>query len=80
MLGIIAGVILGECLGLVSIELGALAGCVIVCAAGVLKPKEAYDAIEWPVLFIIFGIQKNLCCETFKGSPRRRRKIRRLCH
>jgi di/tricarboxylate transporter len=56
VLGVIAGVILGECFGIVSIELGALAGCVIVCAAGVLKPREAYDAIEWPVLFIIFGM------------------------
>lgn len=56
VLGVIAGVILGEVLGWVSIEIGALAGCVIVCMAGVLKPKEAYDAIEWPVLFIIFGM------------------------
>lgn len=56
VLGVIAAVILGECFGLVSIELGALAGCVLLCAAGVLKPREAYDAIEWPVLFIIFGM------------------------
>jgi Di- and tricarboxylate transporters len=56
VLGVIAGVVLGECLGIVSIELGALAGCIIVCAAGVLKPREAYDSIEWPVLFIIFGM------------------------
>lgn len=56
VLGVIAGVILGECFGVVSIELGALAGCVILCAAGVLKPREAYDSIEWPVLFIIFGM------------------------
>jgi di/tricarboxylate transporter len=56
VLGVIAAVILGECFHFVSIELGALAGCVLLCAVGVLKPKEAYDAIEWPVLFIIFGM------------------------
>lgn len=56
VLGTIAAVILGECLHVVSIELGALAGCVLLCLAGVLKPKEAYDSIEWPVLFIIFGM------------------------
>lgn len=56
VLGVIAGVILGECFGVISIEIGALAGCVLLCIAGVLKPKEAYDAIEWPVLFIIFGM------------------------
>ncbi|MBC8011101.1 MAG: SLC13 family permease, partial [Burkholderiales bacterium] len=56
VLGVIATVILGECFHLVSIEIGALAGCVFLCLAGVLKPKEAYDSIEWPVIFIIFGM------------------------
>jgi di/tricarboxylate transporter len=56
VIGVIAAVILGECFHFVSIEIGAIAGCVLLCAAGVLRPKEAYDAIEWPVLFIIFGM------------------------
>jgi di/tricarboxylate transporter len=56
VIAVIAAVIIGECMGVMSIEFGALTGCVLLCAAGVLKPREAYDAIEWPVLFIIFGM------------------------
>lgn len=56
VLGVIASVILGEVLGLVPIHLGALIGCVVVCAAGCLTTKEAYDSIEWPVLFLIYAM------------------------
>jgi len=56
VLGIIAAVVLGETLGYVPIELGALIGCLVLCGSGFLRPKEAYDAIEWPVLFVIFGM------------------------
>ncbi len=56
VLGVIAAVILGETLGLVPISLGSLIGCVVVCAAGCLTTKEAYDSIEWPVLFLIYAM------------------------
>lgn len=56
VLGVIAAVIVGEIVGLVPIHLGALIGCVVVCAAGCLSTKEAYDSIEWPVLFLIYAM------------------------
>jgi di/tricarboxylate transporter len=56
VLGVIAAVILSEVVGLVPIHLGALIGCVVVCAAGCLTTKEAYDSIEWPVLFLIYAM------------------------
>ncbi len=56
VLGVIAAVILGEVVDLVPIHLGALIGCVVVCASGCLSTKEAYDAIEWPVLFLIYAM------------------------
>jgi di/tricarboxylate transporter len=56
VLGVIAAVVLGEVVGLVPIHLGALIGCVVVCAAGCLTTKEAYDSIEWPVLFLIYAM------------------------
>jgi di/tricarboxylate transporter len=56
VLGVIAAVVLAEVVGLVPIHLGALIGCVVVCAAGCLSTKEAYDSIEWPVLFLIYAM------------------------
>ncbi|MDX1680088.1 MAG: SLC13 family permease, partial [Akkermansiaceae bacterium] len=34
----------------------ALVGAIVVVAAGCLDAKEAYHSIEWPILFIIFGM------------------------
>jgi di/tricarboxylate transporter len=56
VLGVIAAAILGEIVGLVPIHLGALIGCVIVCVSGCLTTKDAYDSIEWPVLFLIYAM------------------------
>ena len=56
VLGLIVSVVVAETADLVPIELGALIACLILCASGYLKPKEAYDAIEWPILFVIFGM------------------------
>ncbi|MEO6873259.1 MAG: SLC13 family permease [Opitutaceae bacterium] len=56
VVAIIAAVILGESFGVVPIEVGAIAGAVLVCVTGCLKPKEAYESIEWNLLFVIFGM------------------------
>lgn len=56
VLGVILAVILGEVAGLVPIHLGALIGCVVVCASGCLTSREAYDSVEWPVLFMIYAM------------------------
>jgi di/tricarboxylate transporter len=38
------------------IEVGAIAGAVFLCLTGCIKPKQAYESIEWPLLFLIFGM------------------------
>jgi di/tricarboxylate transporter len=38
------------------IQLGAIAGAVFLCLTGCIKPKEAYESVEWPLLFVIFGM------------------------
>jgi di/tricarboxylate transporter len=52
----IAGVVLAEVFNWLPIELGAIAGAVFLCLTGCIKPKEAYESIEWPLLFLIFGM------------------------
>lgn len=56
VLGTIAAVVAAETAGLVPIEAGAIAASVFLCLAGCLKPKEAYAAVEWNLLFVIFGM------------------------
>lgn len=56
VLATIAAVVLGETLGWVPIELGAITGAVLLCLTGCIKPKEAYESIEWNLLFVIFGM------------------------
>lgn len=34
----------------------ALVGAVVVMIAGCVDPREAYRSVEWPILFIIFGM------------------------
>lgn len=56
VLATIAGVVLGEIFDVMPIELGAIAGAVLLCITGCIKPKEAYESIEWQLLFVIFGM------------------------
>lgn len=56
VLATIGGVVLAETLGLVPIEIGAIAGSVFVCLTGCLKSRDAYQSIEWDLLFVIFGM------------------------
>ncbi|MEO6246878.1 MAG: SLC13 family permease [Opitutaceae bacterium] len=56
VLATIAGVVLGEAFDVMPIQLGAIAGAVFLCLTGCIKPKEAYESIEWPLLFVIFGM------------------------
>ncbi len=56
VLGIIATVIATASLDLIPIEVGALVGCVLVCLVRCLKTQEAYDSIEWNILFLIYGM------------------------
>jgi di/tricarboxylate transporter len=56
VLATIAAVVVGETSGLVPIHLGAITGAVVMCLTGCIKPKEAYESIEWNLLFVIFGM------------------------
>jgi len=56
VVGVIAAVVTTAALELVPIEIGALAGCIIICVTGCLKTKEAYASIEWNILFLIYGM------------------------
>jgi di/tricarboxylate transporter len=56
VVGSITAVVTLASLNLVPIEVGAIAGCVIICLSRALKPTEAYASIEWNILFLIFGM------------------------
>jgi di/tricarboxylate transporter len=56
ILATIAAVVVAETLDWVPIELGSITGALLLCLTGCIKPKEAYEAIEWRLLFVIFGM------------------------
>jgi len=56
VLGCIAGVIVASSFNWLPVEVAALVACVIVFLGGAIKPKEAYRAIEWEILFLIYGM------------------------
>lgn len=56
VLATIAAIVVGETLDWMPIELGAIAGAVFLCLTGCIKAKEAYESIEWNLLFVIFGM------------------------
>ncbi|HEX2101499.1 MAG TPA: SLC13 family permease, partial [Candidatus Synoicihabitans sp.] len=56
VVGVVAAIVTTAALNIVPIEVGALAGCVIVCLTGCLKTNEAYASIEWNILFLIYGM------------------------
>lgn len=56
VLGTIAAVVGLSAFNLVKIEMGAIIGCVVLMLAGCIRPKEGYQAVQWNILFIIFGM------------------------
>jgi len=56
VLGVIAGVIGCSAVGLLPIEIAAVAGVVVLLLSRVLTSKEAYAAVEWNLIFLIFGM------------------------
>lgn len=55
-LAVAVAIITSASLNWVPIELAALAGGVVLCLTGCIKPKDAYESIEWNLLFLIFGM------------------------
>ena len=54
--GILAGVVLAAGFGLLSITAAAIIGAVLAILTGCLDVRGAYKAIEWNVLFLIYGM------------------------
>jgi len=50
------GVVLSAALNLTSILISAMIGSLLLVTTSILKPKEAYDAIEWKVIFMMAGV------------------------
>jgi di/tricarboxylate transporter len=55
-LAIIAGVVAAATAGVVPIVVGAILGCVLMVLLRVLTLEEAYDAVEWKVIFLLAGV------------------------
>ena len=55
-IGILAAVVLSAALGLLSITGAAIVGAVLVVLTGCLGIRDAYKAVEWDVLFLIYGM------------------------
>jgi di/tricarboxylate transporter len=56
ILAVIAGVIASASMGIMPIAAAAIVGCVILLLSRCLTTKEAYDSIQWPILFLIFAM------------------------
>jgi di/tricarboxylate transporter len=55
-LGIMLGVIAVAALDLLPIVIAALGGVVAMVVTGSLTPSEAYDAVSWPIIFLLAGV------------------------
>jgi di/tricarboxylate transporter len=55
-LAIVAGVVLLAALNVVPIVIGALGGVVAMIATGCLSASEAYDSVNWSVIFLLAGV------------------------
>ncbi|MEP2776479.1 MAG: SLC13 family permease [Luteolibacter sp.] len=53
---ILAGVVLSSAFDFLSITCAAMVGAVLVVLTGCLELRKAYNAIEWNVLFLIYGM------------------------
>lgn len=55
-IGVLVGVVAVSSLGILPIVSAALLGAVIVVLSGCLDPGEAYESIDWSILFLIVGM------------------------
>ncbi|ELZ20050.1 SLC13 family permease [Natrinema limicola] len=54
--GVVLGVVGLAALDLLPIMVSALAGVVVMLAVNVVKPAEAYEAIQWDIIFLLAGV------------------------
>ena len=55
-LAIVAAVVALAAAGVLPILVTSLAGVVAMIVTGCLKPNEAYEAVDWPVIFLLAGM------------------------
>jgi di/tricarboxylate transporter len=53
---IVVGVVVTATVGILPIMASALLGCILLVLAGCIKLDEAYQAIDWKVIFLLGGI------------------------
>jgi di/tricarboxylate transporter len=51
----ILGVVFTISLGILPVVTAATAGCAVLMVTGCLKPREAYQAIDWSIVFLLAG-------------------------
>ncbi len=56
ILATLVAVIASVSLNLLPITAAAIIGVAIILVTGVLRPKDAYDAIDWSILILIYGM------------------------
>lgn len=52
----IAGIVVCAATGIAPIAVGAVVACVVLFLANCIRPKDGYGAIQWNLLFIIYGM------------------------
>lgn len=52
----IAGVVVSAAFGMAPIAVGAVIACVVLFLTDCIRPKEGYAAVQWNLLFIIYGM------------------------
>ncbi len=55
-LSIVIGVVGAAALNLVPIVVSAISGCVLLVLTGCLTMQEAYEAVEWRIIFLLAGV------------------------
>src|SRR5699024_2963620 len=65
-LAVLIGVIIVSVMGLLPIVISALVGIIIIVRAGVIKPHEAYKAVDWSVIFLMVRLN-SLCVDMHKS-------------
>lgn len=53
---IAAGVVLAATFSITSILISGMVGALMLVTTGTLKPQEAYEAVEWKVIFMMAGV------------------------
>ncbi len=56
VLGAIAGIVISASTGIAPIAVSAIVACVVLFATNCIRPKEGYGAVQWNLLFIIYGM------------------------